>query len=459
METIRQHPAQTWPLARSRRRLRIAARWLSLTLLVVVLTVAAFILVLHPPAGHVRDMAFYLALAGLGSLVLGEGALWAASAARFRNIRLQLAIPPVLTALVIACTVIALGQAMFLSSDDTRLLLIFLAFAVFVALALAWSIASEMARSIARLEIAARRIAQGDYGFRVPDDNFSAAELSRLARWFNAMAANVQEAFAKQHTAESERRQVLAAVSHDLRTPLASIRAMIEAIDDGVATDPATVRRYQHTIRAEVRRLATLMDELFELSRLDSGALKLEYERLGIEDLISDALEAFHEQAAQAGVRLEGSVADGLPPIMIDPRQISRILANLLQNALSATPSGGAIFIRARQAQPDALLVEVLDTGTGIAPGDLPHIFERTYRGEVSRTRNGANSDEHAPASGAGLGLAIARGIVELHGGRIWAVSPLPTDLRAALIPLLALDRQSEPFAGTALCFTLPSDR
>src|SRR6185437_630267 len=149
------------------------------------------------------------------------------------------------------------------------------------------------------------------------DELGGGAELARLGRWFNQMAASVEMAFARQARAERERRQLIAAISHDLRTPLASVRAMSEAISDGVASDAATVARYQRTILAEVRHLSLLIDDLFELSRLEAGApadLGLRFEAVALEDVISDALEALGEQAHARGVTLTGRVAGELPP-------------------------------------------------------------------------------------------------------------------------------------------------
>jgi signal transduction histidine kinase len=441
------------------RAIRTAARWLGLTVLAVALAGAATALILRPPASHVAQIALDLALAGIAAQALGEVALRAAGTTRISSVRARLAIPPLLTALVIALTVLALAHAMFISPDDSLLLLIFLSFAVIVALVVAGSLAAEIARSIARLETGAQRIAAGDYAFRLPDrDAAGADELSRLARWFNAMAANVEQAFARRDRAEADRRQMLAALSHDLRTPITSIRAMIESIDDGVTTDDATVRRYQRAIHMEVRRLGLLLDELYELSRLESGAALPVRERIGIDDLVSDTLEAFHEQAERRTVQLHGQVEANLPPVAIDTRQVARVLANLVQNALRYTPAGGAALVRAElyrdPAGADAILVQVADSGPGIPAADLDRVFEPTYRGDTSRVRASDCPDALEDGSGAGLGLAIARGIVALHGGRIWAESPLPPDLRTQLLPLVA-DANS-PFPGTVLSFTLP---
>ncbi len=440
-------------------RVPTAARWLSLTLLAGALALAAATVTLRPPVMHIAELALDLALAGAAALVFGELALRAASTTRIGSVRAKLAIPPLLTALVIAVTVIALAQAMFISAEDSVLLLVFLGFAVLVALVLAGSLAGEIAQTIGRVETGARRIAEGDYAFRVPDrDTSGSDEITRLARWFNLMAANVEHAFATRERAEADRRQMLAALSHDLRTPLTSIRAMIESIDDGVTSDAATMRRYQRAIRAEAQRLGMLLDALFELSRLESGALILACERLGIDDLISEAIEAFSEQAERYGVQLVGQVEPDVPPVEIDPRQIARVLANLVQNALRYTPAGGAALITVARgdgaAEEGAIVVRVADSGPGIAADELERIFEPTSRGNAARARTCRGADHLDDGIGAGLGLAIARAIVELHGGHIWAESPLRPGQRADLLSLVT--EPSASLRGTALCFSVP---
>ncbi len=244
---------------------------------------------------------------------------------------------------------------------------------------------------------------------------------------------------------------------------------MIEAIDEGVVTDEVTVRRYQRAIHAEVRRLSALMDDFFALSRLESGAFSLRRERLALDDLLSDALEASQTQAERRGVRLAGKIAGTLPLVAVDARQLSRALTNLLQNALRYTESGEAILLYATTERASGgacwTRITVADSGVGIAPGDLPHIFERTFRGEASRARRHAAPADHTHASeaneasemsaGAGLGLTIVRGIVEAHGGAISACSPLPDDLRALMARLRAAP--DTPYLGTALSFTLPT--
>jgi signal transduction histidine kinase len=446
------------PLGGLERRARIGARWLALTALAVALTALGLILLLRPSPSDAVQIAIYLALSGIISVALGQGALWLADAARLGGVWLRMLLPPAITILVIASNVLLVSWMMFIASEDARILLGFLLFGVALALMLSFSIASEMTGAITRIETGAQRIAAGDYAWRIGEDaSGGAEELARLARWFNAMAQSVQSAFEQRQAAEDERRQVVAAVSHDLRTPLASVRAMIEAIDDGVVSDEATVRRYHHAIHAEIRRLSALIDDFFDLSRLESGAFTLRRERLALDDLLSDALEASQTQAERKGVRLAGQVEGVLPLVSVDARQLSRALTNLLQNALRYTGPGEAVLARATTLVDEAGVrwasIAIADSGAGIAPTDLPHIFERTYRGEASRVR-----DQREQASdtvvGAGLGLTIARGIVEAHGGSVRAISPLPNDLRALIQPLRAA---TSPYQGTALTFTLPA--
>jgi signal transduction histidine kinase len=451
--------AQREAARETRRRLGIGLRWLLLTALMVAVAVLGFIVQMRPSAADTQHVVFYLCLSGLFALVLGQTALWWMDATHVGGMWLKLAIPPLLTALVISFSVVLIERLMFISAHDGQLLLIFLAFGAAVALVLATSIAGEMTRTIRRIRASASRIATGDYGCRIdPSLTGGAQELAELAQAFNHMATSVQDAFTQREIAEAERRQVIAAVSHDLRTPLASVRAMIEAIDDGVVTDGATVQRYQRTIRAELSHLTALIDDLFALSRVESGALELQRTRISAEDLISGALEAMTGRAERANIYLGGWVAEDLPAVYVDARHIQRVLDNLLQNALRHTPAGGAILIRTQawdQAGKQWVLVQVIDSGAGVAVHDLPHIFERTYRGEAARQREPAAAA--MPGARAGLGLAIARGIIAAHGGSIWADSPLSAEQRAQLAapaPTCSGLKGGNP--GTALSFTLP---
>lgn len=437
--------ARAWLGERATRaaRLGIRLRWLLIAALALGVTVVGMTIILQLHESDMAQLALALALAGLVSAGLGEAALRGADSTRLGSVRLKLIIPSLLTALVIAFNAIAIGQLMFISNMDTQILLLILVFGVAIALAIASSIAHEITTAIRRIESSASRISAGEYSTRIPISTATpggAKELTSLATSFNQMAANIQQAFEQRDRAEAERRRLIAALSHDLRTPLTTVRAMIEAIDDGVVTDTATIQRYQRATRGELNYLTVLLDDLFELSRLESGALALHRERMPLEEVISNVLEATHEQAEQAGVTLIGRVEGTLPPVLIDARQAQRALTNLAQNALRHTASGGQVLIHA-SARHDAagearVVTQVIDSGEGIAADDLPHIFEWSYRAETSRSRQAPSADggELAPRSGgAGLGLAITRGVVEAHGGEITAISPLPTYARTLL--------------------------
>jgi signal transduction histidine kinase len=440
--------------------LREGLRWAAAIALAFALTLTVLLAILHPSRADATRLVIYLGLGGLVSIALGEAALWLTATTSAGSIWLKIAVPPLLTAVVIAANVVLIARLMFISNEDSQLVLAFLVFGIAVALLLSSSIAARMIRTIQRIGTGAMRIAAGEYSYRL-DAAATAGddELAQLARWFNRMADGVEIAFERQRAAESERREVITAVSHDLRTPLASVRAMIEAIDDGVVCDPATIARYHQTIRGELRHLTSLLDDLFELSRIESGALALNRERMNVEDIISDALQSSHEQAEQAQITLAGQVVGPLPAVDIDARQIYRALMNLLQNALHYTPAGGMVQIHAAcvpvpgsKTASDGVIVQVIDTGEGVSAADLSHIFERTYRGETSRRRLSVEPST-AASTGAGLGLAIARGIIEGHGGRIWAESPLSETTRA-LVANWPGAGQVGP--GTSVKFTLP---
>ena len=231
------------------------------------------------------------------------------------------------------------------------------------------------------------------------------------------MVQQLEHSQVQRERLEASRRELIAAVSHDLRTPLASIRTMIEALNDGVVSDPETISRYLHTVQNETHHLTTLIDDLFELSQIDAGALKLHLEPTSLADLVSDALEAMAAQAHKKNVHLQGQVEGTPHRLPLDAARMQRVLDNLIQNAIRHTPSDGTVTLTVR-GEPNSVQLTVSDTGEGIRESDLPHVFDRFYRGEPARTR-----DSQSVASGVGLGLAIARGIVEAHGGTISAMS------------------------------------
>jgi signal transduction histidine kinase len=239
----------------------------------------------------------------------------------------------------------------------------------------------------------------------------------------------LQEVDEQKRQLEQTRRDLIAWVSHDLRTPLASLRAMIEALADGVVTDEATVARYLKNSQGEIKHLSQLIDDLFELAQLDAGHYDFTREPSSLSDLISDTLEAMRAQVKPHQVSLEGTVSGEIDPVMMAPEKIQRVLYNLIGNAVRHTPPGGRIAVTARLAE-QGVQVDVSDTGEGLKAEDLPRVFDRFYRGESARTRDDNGT------RGVGLGLAIVRGLVEAHEGKIWV--------------------ESQPGQGATFSFTLP---
>jgi signal transduction histidine kinase len=314
---------------------------------------------------------------------------------------------------VLAVTVALLGTAatMFISAHDLRALLVVTVAAATVGLVTALVLGDRVANASQRL---------GDLAQRIGDDGAAAApagpaggpsELVRLSAELEAALARLAETRGRAAAAEDSRRQLVAWVSHDLRTPLSGIRAMVEALEDGVVTDRETVARYYRTMGRETDRLAGLVDDLFELSRIQAGALHLELERIPLDELVSDAVAGVSLAATAKGVQLRGDVASPTPIVEISIPEMARVVRNLLDNAIRHTPRGGTVRVEAVvDGDRAAALVSVRDGCGGIPAPDLPRVFELAYRGDAARTPGDG---------GAGLGLAVARGLVEAHHGEI----------------------------------------
>jgi signal transduction histidine kinase len=287
-------------------------------------------------------------------------------------------------------------------------------------------VAGAVTARIQQIGRAAGRVAEGNLDTRLAVCGRD--EMAMLARSFNEMVAQLQAAEQKQQELDTLRRDLVAWAGHDLRTPLTSIRVIVEALADGLVNDEETRARYLRTAQGEIQSLSRLIDDLFEMAQYDAGGLRLEREPGSIADLISDALESFGELARRQSITLEGRVDPGIGTISMDARRVARVIANLLNNALRYTPAGGSVTIQAEVEANGGVRVEVADSGAGIPAQDAPYIFQRFYRGEKSRSR---------ASGGAGLGLAIAKGIVEAHGGQIGF--------------------SARPGGGTCFYFTLPA--
>jgi signal transduction histidine kinase len=249
--------------------------------------------------------------------------------------------------------------------------------------------------------------------FRVPRTRLP-AELAELARELAAAYERLDAGHRREQALESSRRELVAWVSHDLRTPLAGLRAMAEALEDEVVVDAATVGRYHGRIRVEVDRLAEMVDDLFELSRIHAGALRLSRQRIGLEDLVAETIAGTEALADAKGVRLRGKAQPGVP-VEVDSSELGRALRNLVVNAIRHTPWDETIEVLG-ELRDGVVCVTVIDACGGIPERDLSRVFDVAFRGEAART----------PGGGAGLGLAIARGIVEAHAGEIGVTNSWP---------------------------------
>ena len=361
------------------------------------------------PAADLPAVAVLLAVAGGGSGLLALLLIRPAVLGRLGGVRAQLVGAGLVCSLLLLGMLLAGARAMFISGHDLSLLLTMLTFAAVLSVGFGLLYAMPLSSRIEQVRAGTEQIAGGQLGSEVRVEGHD--EVTSLAEEFNRMARALEEAVVREREMEKARRELVAAVSHDLRTPLAATRALIEAVTDGVTSDRETEERYLSSASRELEHLSRLVDDLFELARIDAGLLQLTLEEASLHDLISDTISSFQPQAEQQGVRLEGEIVGDVDPVLANPPRLQRVLHNLVSNALRHTPADGIVTLRATREGEEAR-VEVSDTGEGIVAEDLPRVFERSFRAERPRT-----CAEREDSPGAGLGLAIARGLIEVHGG------------------------------------------
>jgi signal transduction histidine kinase len=265
----------------------------------------------------------------------------------------------------------------------------------------------RIGRSVATIAAAASEVAGGHYDVRVPGPGLG-PEFDALASGFNQMAGRLG-------SVERTRRRLLADLGHEMRTPVATLEAYLEALEDGVATlDAGTAE----LLRAQTRRLARLSEDISAVSRTEEGQIQLDMRPTRPESLVSAATDAAAEAYQSKGVHLVTETAPGLPELSLDPERMGQVLGNLLDNALRHTPAGGTVTISAAGSRrTGAVALSVSDTGDGIPAEHLAHVSERFYRVDTARDR---------AHGGSGIGLAIAKALVEAHGGQLTATSPGP---------------------------------
>jgi signal transduction histidine kinase len=352
----------------------------------------------------------FASVVALATLAAGLSGAWIL--ARLPTLRLRLAGLALLAMALPLAAVLLSGAVMFSSGHDLTILFVAGA-ASTAALAAALVLARSVSEPVARLRESARALAAGDLGARAPQ--VGPAEFAELAAAFNDMAANLERLF-------DARRELVAWASHDLRTPLASMQAMLEAIEDGLAPS----EHYLPALGEQVQNLARLVDDLFELARIDAGALTVELRATSLASVVESCLRGLEAEADARGIHLEARLTENSPPVYCAPEKVERVLYNLLTNALQHTPTDGAVAVVV-EPLADELQISVEDTGVGLSEQAVRRVFDRFWRGDAARTR---------PNGGAGLGLAIARGLVEAQGGRIWA--------------------EARSGGGTSVSFTLP---
>jgi signal transduction histidine kinase len=358
---------------------------------------------------RVAEQPLATAVAAVGLVALAVVAAWALRlvARRSRSLRHLLLTLTFGSLLVGAGVAVALAALMVLDADGVWTSLVILAVTGVLATVLVLVASGPLSRDVRALESSVRRIEAGDLSARTGVRR--ADELGHVARAVDELTERLDAMERERLAMEEERRAMLSSISHDLRTPLSALRAAVEALADGVAPDP---ERYLRSMQRDVEVLSTLVDDLFLLARIEAGRVDLDRVPLDLSELVDEAVEALAPAAASHGVTIERDTPRRVR-VAGNPTALGRVVRNLLDNAIQHAPAGSAVRIVVDGAERPR--VEVLDQGPGFPTDFTARAFDRFSRADPSRNRT---------TGGAGLGLAIARGLVEAHGGRIWIGAP-----------------------------------
>lgn len=379
-------------------------------------------------ANIVQQVIIIMASMGILGTVTAYGIFRSGVLMYLTSLRWLLLLLVLFTVGVVMLNMWILSRLVFFDTHYIGLVATMLSFSGLTALSFGWFVSRGMTERLFRLAGAANKLAEGDLSTRL--DVRGSDEIAQLAQTFNDMAQRLEQVDEQKRQLDQTRRDLVAWVSHDLRTPLTSMRVMLEALSDGIITDPETQTRYTKNTLAEIEHLSRLIDDLFEMAKLDVGHVELHYQQVALADLISDTLGGFMAKAQRKHIDIRGDIDPQVDLVMIAPDKIQRVLKNLIDNAIKYTPADERITIRVFRSDADGVQVDVHNTGIVIPAEVLPNLFDSFYRGESSRA-TGEDGQR-----GTGLGLAIARGFVQAHGGRIWA--------------------SSDETSGTTFSFTLP---
>ncbi|RBW70698.1 HAMP domain-containing sensor histidine kinase [Bacillus taeanensis] len=324
------------------------------------------------------------------------------------KLRTQLLLANALSIVIIFVFLIISYMRMFLSNDAV-IVLSFVTIGAGVVSFIAHSFfIRPIEKSVQFISSESKKVAKGNFDGKVPSSG--PLEFQQLAENFNEMSKQLNDSFTKIKKSEASRRELIANISHDLRTPLSSIQSFVEALQDDVIQDEASFERYLATIQLETKQLSELINDLFQLSELDAGSETYHPHPYHVDSLIVETLQNLLLQLEENRTEVNVVIPEKLPAAAVMPEKIKRVLINLIQNAVRYSPRGSVIQLKADESSREWIKISISDQGEGISESEYSQIFDRFYRVEKSRSKE---------KGGSGLGLAIAKSIVELHGGQI----------------------------------------